>query len=121
MKKILIGTNNDGNFKELSFLLTKRIKKITHTTITIKTQTKTIKFFWDKKVKGVRRTEGYVWMANEKSKPYLRKYQPFIVNSKRKVGKFDWKDKKIVNAYKIATGVVNEFKKNHEDREKSNS
>ena len=48
------------------------------------------------------RNESYVWCSNNKMKPYLRKYQPFIVDHDRGVKKFDWKDKKIRNAYSIA-------------------
>ena len=30
MKKILVGTHNDGKFKEISYLLPKKYKKISH-------------------------------------------------------------------------------------------
>ena len=36
MKKILIGTHNDGKFKEISFLLSKKTKKISPKTLKIK-------------------------------------------------------------------------------------
>ncbi len=45
MKKILIGTHNAGKFKELSFLLSKRIKKISPTTLKIKSPKETGKTF----------------------------------------------------------------------------
>ena len=41
MKKILIGTHNDGKFKEISFLLSKKIKKISPKTLKIKSPRET--------------------------------------------------------------------------------
>ena len=38
MKKILIGTHNSGKFKELSFLISKRIKKISPNSLKIKSK-----------------------------------------------------------------------------------
>ena len=45
MKKILIGTHNDGKFKEISFLLSKKIKKISPKTLKIKSPRETGKTF----------------------------------------------------------------------------
>ncbi len=45
MKKILIGTHNTGKFKELSYLLTKRIKKISPKSLKIKSPKETGKTF----------------------------------------------------------------------------
>ena len=45
MEKILIGTHNDGKFKEISFLLTKKIKKISPKTLKIKSPRETGKTF----------------------------------------------------------------------------
>ena len=40
MKKILIGTHNKGKFKELAYLLPKRLKKISPTSLNIRVQKK---------------------------------------------------------------------------------
>ena len=45
MKKILIGTHNSGKFKELSFLISKRIKKISPNSLKIKSPKETGKSF----------------------------------------------------------------------------
>ena len=45
MKKILIGTHNDGKFKEISFLLSKKIEKISPKTLKIKSPRETGKTF----------------------------------------------------------------------------
>ena len=45
MKKILIGTHNDGKFKEISFLLSKKIKKISPKILKIKSPRETGKTF----------------------------------------------------------------------------
>ncbi len=45
MKKILIGTHNNGKFKELSFLLSKKIKKISPKFLKIKSPKETGKTF----------------------------------------------------------------------------
>ena len=45
MRKILIGTHNDGKFKEISFLLSKKIKKISPKTLKIKSPRETGKTF----------------------------------------------------------------------------
>ena len=45
MKKILIGTHNKGKFKEISFLLSKKIKKISPKTLKIKSPRETGKTF----------------------------------------------------------------------------
>ena len=45
MEKILIGTHNDGKFKEISFLLTKKVKKISPKTLKIKSPRETGKTF----------------------------------------------------------------------------
>ena len=45
MKKILIGTHNDGKFKELSYLISKRIKKISPKTLNIKSPRETGRTF----------------------------------------------------------------------------
>tara|TARA_A100000164_G_scaffold286479_1_gene259397 strand:+ start:148 stop:726 length:579 start_codon:yes stop_codon:yes gene_type:complete len=45
MKKILIGTHNSGKFKELSFLLSNKIKKISPQTLRIKSPRETGKTF----------------------------------------------------------------------------
>ena len=45
MKKILIGTHNAGKFKELSFLISKKIKKISPKTLKIKSPRETGKTF----------------------------------------------------------------------------
>ena len=45
MKKILIGTHNSGKFKELSFLISKRIKKISPNSLGIKSPKETGKTF----------------------------------------------------------------------------
>ena len=45
MKKILIGTHNKGKFKELAYLLPKRLKKISPTSLNIKSPKETGKSF----------------------------------------------------------------------------
>ena len=45
MKKILIGTHNEGKFKEISFLLSKKIKKISPKMLKIKSPKETGKTF----------------------------------------------------------------------------
>ena len=45
MKKILIGTNNKGKFKEISYLLSKKIKKISLIKIHTKSPKETGKTF----------------------------------------------------------------------------
>jgi len=45
MKKILIGTHNKGKFREISFLLTKKIKKISPIKLKIKSPKETGKTF----------------------------------------------------------------------------
>tara|TARA_B100001093_G_C26805227_1_gene1005165 strand:- start:12 stop:590 length:579 start_codon:yes stop_codon:yes gene_type:complete len=45
MKKILIGTHNKGKFKEISFLMSKKIKKISPNTLNIKSPRETGKTF----------------------------------------------------------------------------
>ena len=45
MKKILIGTHNQGKFKEISYLLSKRIKKISPNQLKIKSPEETGKTF----------------------------------------------------------------------------
>ena len=45
MKKILIGTHNDGKFKEISYLLPKKIKKISPKKLKIKSPKETGKTF----------------------------------------------------------------------------
>ncbi len=45
MKKILIGTHNSGKFKEISFLLSKKIKKISPKSLKIKSPKETGKSF----------------------------------------------------------------------------
>ena len=45
MKKILIGTHNKGKFKEISYLLSKKIKKISPETLKIKSPKETGKTF----------------------------------------------------------------------------
>ena len=45
MKKILIGTHNKGKFKELSYLLPKRLKKISPFKLKIKPPKETGKSF----------------------------------------------------------------------------
>ena len=45
MKKILIGTHNSGKFKELSFLISRRIKKISPNSLRIKSPKETGKSF----------------------------------------------------------------------------
>ena len=45
MKKILIGTHNAGKFKEIAFLLTKKYKKISPTSLKIKSPKETGKSF----------------------------------------------------------------------------
>ena len=45
MKKILIGTHNDGKFKEISFLLSEKIKKISPKVLKIKSPKETGKTF----------------------------------------------------------------------------
>ncbi len=45
MKKILIGTHNDGKFKEISFLLSKKTKKISPKILKIKSPRETGKTF----------------------------------------------------------------------------
>jgi hypothetical protein len=61
-----------------------------------------IKYTWDARRRGVRRNEGYIWTKNDRCKPYLRRYQPFI-HSKKGIGKFDWKHTDIIAAYEAAT------------------
>ncbi len=54
MKKILIGTHNEGKFKELSFLLTKRLKKVSPKSLGIKSPKETGKtFFENSKLKAI--------------------------------------------------------------------
>ena len=45
MKKILIGTHNNGKFKEIAYLLSKKIKKISPLTLKIKSPKETGKSF----------------------------------------------------------------------------
>jgi len=45
MKKILIGTHNKGKFKEISYLLSKKIKKVSPTRLKIKSPKETGKTF----------------------------------------------------------------------------
>ncbi len=45
MKKILIGTHNKGKFKEISFLLSKKIKKVSPTELKIRSPKETGKTF----------------------------------------------------------------------------
>ena len=45
MKKILIGTHNFGKFKEISYLLSKRIKKFSPEALNIKSPKETGKIF----------------------------------------------------------------------------
>ena len=45
MKKILIGTHNKGKFKELAYLLPKRLKKVSPTSLNIKSPKETGKSF----------------------------------------------------------------------------
>ena len=45
MKKILIGTHNKGKFKEISYLLSKKIKKISPVSLKIKSPNETGKTF----------------------------------------------------------------------------
>ena len=45
MKKILIGTHNKGKFKEISYLLSKKIKKISPIQLRIKSPKETGKSF----------------------------------------------------------------------------
>ena len=45
MKKILIGTHNAGKFREIAYLLTKRYKKISPTSLKIKIPKETGKSF----------------------------------------------------------------------------
>ena len=45
MKKILIGTHNKGKFKEIAYLLPKRVKKISPVSLNIKSPKETGKSF----------------------------------------------------------------------------
>ena len=45
MKKILIGTHNDGKFKEIAYLISKKYKKISPKTLKIKSPKETGKTF----------------------------------------------------------------------------
>ena len=45
MKKILIGTHNNGKFKEIAYLLSKKIKKISPLSLKIKSPKETGKSF----------------------------------------------------------------------------
>ena len=45
MKKILIGTHNKGKFKEISYLLSKKIKKVSPIKLKIKSPKETAKTF----------------------------------------------------------------------------
>ena len=45
MKKILIGTHNSGKFKEISYLLSKKIKKVSPIKLKIKSPKETGKTF----------------------------------------------------------------------------
>ena len=45
MKKILIGTHNKGKFKEISYLISKKIKKISPQKLKIKSPKETGKTF----------------------------------------------------------------------------
>lgn len=55
--------------------------------------------------RGVRRSEGFVWMANGRAKPYLRRYDPFVTN-RRGVYKYDWKHPRVLRAYKAAQDAI---------------
>ena len=46
MKKILIGTHNKGKFKEISYLLSKKIKKVSPVKLKIKSPKETGKTFY---------------------------------------------------------------------------
>ena len=66
MKKILIGTHNIGKFREISFLLNKKIKKISPNSLKIKSPKET----------------GNTFLANAKLKAkYFSKYVNFPVIS----------------------------------------
>ena len=52
MKKILIGTHNKGKFKEISYLLPKKVKKISPIKLNISSPEETGKT-WSKTVAGV--------------------------------------------------------------------
>ena len=45
MKKILIGTHNDGKFKEIAYLISKKFKKISPKSLKIKSPKETGKTF----------------------------------------------------------------------------
>ena len=45
MKKILIGTHNKGKFREISYLISKKYKKISPTSLKIKSPKETGKSF----------------------------------------------------------------------------
>ena len=46
MKKILIGTHNKGKFKEIAYLLPKKLKKVSPLTLKIKSPKETGKSFY---------------------------------------------------------------------------
>ena len=50
MKKILIGTHNQGKFKEISYLISKRYKKISPTSLKIPSPKETGKTFYSNSV-----------------------------------------------------------------------
>ena len=47
MKKILVGTHNKGKFREISYLLSKKLKKISPLSLKIKSPRETGKNFSD--------------------------------------------------------------------------
>ena len=51
MKKILIGTHNQGKFKEIAYLISKKYKKISPLTLKIKSPKETGKHFSNSKLK----------------------------------------------------------------------
>ena len=60
--------------------------------------------FWRDRNGNVRRGEGFVWMANEKRKAYLRRYDPFV--PRRGVYKYDWKHPRVLRAYQVAQEAI---------------
>ena len=68
MKKILIGTHNNGKFKELSYLISSKIKKISPKKLNIKSPKETGKTF----------SSNAILKAKYFSKFYSSEYNPLI-------------------------------------------
>ena len=70
MKKILIGTHNKGKFKEISFLMSKKIIKISPIDMKIKSPKETGKTFSDNSILKVK----YFWQGLRRP-PFIFKFK----------------------------------------------